>query len=131
MVVGSSRQSASHRILEFSRNSVPISIEDALNNRHVTKEVKSKLTKLLNHDTITRRSGSTPQPTDGEDENWNQLKDVMLDPYVAPLMAEDLSNLPQPLVYTVEQDVLRDEGFLYAHRLREAGNKVEHYHNKA
>ena len=55
----------------------------------------------------------------------------MLDPYFAPLMADDLSGLPQALVYTVEQDVLRDEGILYAHRLREAGNKVEHYHNKA
>ena len=55
----------------------------------------------------------------------------MLDPYFAPLMAEDLSNLPQPLVYTVEQDVLRDEGFLYAYRIKEAGNKVEHYRNKA
>ena len=102
-----------------------------MNNSHVTKEIKSKTTSILDHDLITGRAGSTPQPTDGKQEVWDQLKDVMLDPYFAPLMAENLSGLPQALVYTVEQDVLRDEGILYAHRLREAGNKVEHYHNKA
>ena len=107
-------------------------LENALNNNsHVTKEIKSKTMSILNHDVITGRTGSTPQPTDGKPEVWGELKDVFLDPYFAPLMAEDLSRLPQALVYTVEQDVLRDEGILYAHRLKEAGNKVEHYHNKA
>ena len=106
-------------------------LENAMNNSHVTKEIKSKTTSILDHDLITGRAGSTPQPTDGKQEVWDQLKDVMLDPYFAPLMAENLSGLPQALVYTVEQDVLRDEGILYAHRLKGAGNKVEHYHNKA
>ena len=80
---------------------------------------------------LSGQKGSTPQPNDGKQEVWDELKDVLLDPYFAPLMAEDLSGLPQALVYTVEQDVLRDEGFLYAHRLKEAGNTVYHYHNKA
>ena len=102
-----------------------------MNNSHVTKEIKLKRASILDHDLITGRTGSTPQPTDGKQEVWDQLKDVMLDSYFAPLMAESLSGLPQALVYTVEQDVLRDEGSLYAHRLKEAGNKVEHYHNKA
>ena len=102
-----------------------------MNNSHVTKEIKLKTASILDHDLITGRTGSTPQPTDGKQEVWDQLKDVMLDSYFAPLMAESLSGLPQALVYTVEQDVLRDEGSLYAHRLKEAGNKVEHYHNKA
>ena len=106
-------------------------LDDALKNEHVTKDVKTKMASILNHDVITGRAGSTPRPTDGKQEVWDELKDVMLDPYFAPLMADDLSGLPQALVYTVEQDVLRDEGILYAHRLKEAGNKVEHYHNKA
>ena len=106
-------------------------LDDALKNEHVTKDVKTKMASILNHDLITGRTGSTPQPTDGEQEVWDELKDVMLDPYFAPLMAEDLSGLPQTLVYTVEQDVLRDEGSLYAHRLNGVGNKVEYYHNKA
>ena len=101
------------------------------NNSHLTKEVKTKLTSIINHDIISGKVGTTPQPTEGDKDVWNKLEHVMLDPYFAPLMAEDLTHLPQALVYTVEQDVLRDEGILYAHRLKEAGNKVEHYHNKA
>ena len=95
-------------------------LDDALKNEHVTKDVKTKMASILNHDLITGRTGSTPQPTDGKQEVWDELKDVFLNPYFAPLMAEDLSGLPQALVYTVEQDVLRDEGSLYAHRLKRA-----------
>ncbi|WP_413378076.1 alpha/beta hydrolase [Alkalihalobacillus sp. 1P02AB] len=44
--------------------------------------------------------------------------------FVSPLLADALSNLPPTLIILVENDVLRDDGFMYAERLNKAGVKV-------
>lgn len=46
-------------------------------------------------------------------------------PYLAPILAEDLSRQPDTLIITAEFDPLRDEGEAYGKRLEAAGNRVE------
>ena len=46
-------------------------------------------------------------------------------PYFAPILAKDLSHMPETLILTAEFDPLRDEGEEYGKRLKEAGNHVE------
>jgi acetyl esterase len=46
-------------------------------------------------------------------------------PRFAPLLADDLSNLPPAFVLVAGYDPLRDEGVDYAKRLIEAGNRVQ------
>lgn len=45
-------------------------------------------------------------------------------PYIAPLLAEDVSDQPETLIITSEFDPLRDEGEAYGYLLLEAGNQV-------
>jgi acetyl esterase len=50
-------------------------------------------------------------------------------PYAAPARAVDLAGLPRAYVSVSEFDPLRDEGFIYAHRLIQAGvpTELSHY----
>ncbi len=54
----------------------------------------------------------------------------LTNPYLAPLLAPDLSRQPQTLIITAEYDPLRDEAEEYGKRLAQFGNSVELYRMK-
>lgn len=54
----------------------------------------------------------------------------LADPRASPLLVPDaaLRSLPKAYILTCEYDVLRDDGIMYATRLRAAGVEVTHEH---
>lgn len=52
---------------------------------------------------------------------YQSSKEDRKNPYFAPLLAKDFSNLPKTLLITAEFDPLRDEGEAYGRKLQEAG----------
>jgi acetyl esterase/lipase len=49
------------------------------------------------------------------------------DPYVFPFRATNLRDMPPTIVVTAEYDPLRDEGRIFAERIREAGGHAEYH----
>lgn len=57
-------------------------------------------------------------------EQYKSKDEDIYSPYMSPLLAKDVSNLPPAFVFTAEYDPLKDEGRKYAERLKTAGNRV-------
>ncbi len=66
----------------------------------------------------------TSKRIEGYMELYISSKEDLKNPYLAPLMADDLRNQPKTLIITAEFCPLRDEGEEYGRRLSEAGNSV-------
>ena len=102
-------------------------------NKHVSASARiSQIARRVDHNLIPRKYVSVDYAPDavgtGNDELWKLLEPYFLDPYFAPLMAANLGGLPLTYIATAQYDVLRDDGILYARRLRAAGAEVEHVH---
>jgi acetyl esterase/lipase len=105
-------------------------------NQHTTPEVKKQMyNTCINHGHLDAeyhyKPYQKPDLDHGSEQVWSELKDVMMNPYFSPLVAEDLSGLPEAFVYTPRYDVLRDEGILYAKRLVSAGVPATHILGKS
>lgn len=60
---------------------------------------------------------------------WNNYLEPWFDrsnPYIFPLKAKSLADLPPALIITADCDPLRDEGICYAQKMAEDGTDVKH-----
>ncbi|XP_046549819.1 neutral cholesterol ester hydrolase 1-like [Haliotis rubra] len=115
-------------------------MDDILANRHTSSAVKkSKYAERISpkyymKEHIRTESLKSPsKPTDFGNENlFSTIEGTVLDPYFAPLMADNAEYRGLPLTYvlTAGYDVLRDDGLIYAQRLKEAGVDVHLAHYK-
>jgi len=107
--------------------------EAFLNNDHVSPAVKKMKVPYIDVTQLPSKylvGYEKPSLETGNETMWNELKDKLLNPYFSPLVAQRLDGLPLAYIFTSEYDPLRDEGFLYANRLRNSGVKVEHVHSE-
>ena len=56
---------------------------------------------------------------------WQGIRDVYLNQYFSPLLADTFVGLPKAIIYAAQHDILRDDALLYAEQLRLAGVPVE------
>lgn len=61
---------------------------------------------------------------------YKSCEEDLYSPYLAPLLAEDLSRQPKTLIITAQYDPLRDEGEAYGKKLQKFGNEVTIYRMK-
>ena len=110
------------------------SLQDAFaSNTHVSDSLRqSKYATYVNADILPKeiRESVDGQRTysKGNKILSDEIENIILDPRYAPLMSsdEDLALLPSTYILNPEFDVLRDDGFLAAARLRKVGVPVEH-----
>lgn len=110
-------------------------------NMHVTKEMKNSRygqyvsVKLL-PESIQNDAKYMPSLKSIEDNKLKTIEEItkkITDPLIAPLMAsdDDLRRLPPTYLFAAEFDVLRDESFLLAARLKQVGVQVKMTHRVA
>ena len=108
--------------------------EAFLSNQHTPPEIKELLySKYMNRSDLPERHippdyTSTDVATEHNDTLWLEIKELISNPLLSPLLAENLTDLPKTYFMSVEQDILRDEGYWFIKRLRDAGVEVEHRH---
>ncbi|KAF8385007.1 trcs-1 [Pristionchus pacificus] len=108
--------------------------EAATTNGHVGEEARRLREQLMDYNVLPAafrddaNGTDLPQPVQGNQELMDYVTPFLTNPDFAPMMQSDLSDLPRALIATCEFDVLRDEGAIYAHRLKEAGVPTQWIH---
>lgn len=104
-----------------------------MSNSHSTPELRQNFGKLVDWNLVPKElipKGYTRPRNSGNAELASMLEEDITNPYIFPLMADDLSQLPPAFILTIENDCLRDDGIIYAQRMKKAKSEVIHYNDK-
>jgi acetyl esterase/lipase len=107
---------------------------EILSNKHTTIQQKKKFRSFVDWSLIPDKYRQIyKEPiADHIDEDADLINNAkqLLDPDISPLLVENelLAKLPPTYMLTVGHDRLRDEGFIYAARLKANGVAVVHQH---
>ncbi len=105
-------------------------------NGHTSGSHKETLGQFVNADLLPakyRSHGleSIRQVNDTRGE-FSQLTEILLSSELSPLLVDDeilRATTPEnTMLITAELDILRDDGFIYAERMRRVGRQIEHVH---
>ena len=113
-----------HEYLGFK---IPVS--SLQNNSHVSMKMKESIARksLLSWNLLPEKYTSQYKPIN-VDDNKNAIDDnsLLFDENVSPLLASDdtLKLCPNTYIVTSEYDIFRDDGFIYAERLKKLGVNV-------
>ncbi len=108
--------------------------DDILANNHTSVQQKKQYRQFVDWSFIPNKYRQIyKEPVDDKMQGNPELiknAKALLTPDVSPLLVDNkqLSKLPPTYVLTVDHDRLRDEGFIYAGRLKASGVKVVHQH---
>ena len=91
---------------------------------YIAKDYKPPLYPKTNEEQISKLKQLGISNPDKIRHVISTFESGLANPLNFPLMAEDVSNLPQAYVQASEYDTMRDDALLYAKRLKESGNRV-------
>lgn len=104
-------------------------------NGHTTSAHKEKFSRFVNRQFLLNSKYYVDHHLDQLNDTSNRyerLSEILLSNKVSPLLVEDdylEANTPEnTLLITAEIDILRDDGFIYAERLRRVDKRVNHVH---